>query len=64
MDSVSSGIELNSQPLAMSRVGKHMIVGCMDNTLRSYTTKVNHTLLPHTYKLLIFSFQYVVHLTN
>ncbi|KAF6023937.1 BBS1 [Bugula neritina] len=39
MDSVSSGIELNSQPLAMSRVGKHMIVGCMDNTLRSYTTK-------------------------
>ena len=40
MDSVSKGIELNSQPLAMARVGKSIVVGCMDNTLRSYTTKV------------------------
>lgn len=38
---VEKGIELNSQPVAMARVGKNIVVGCMDNTLRSYSTKVS-----------------------
>ncbi|XP_067939415.1 Bardet-Biedl syndrome 1 protein-like [Watersipora subatra] len=39
MKSVEKGIEVNSHPVAMSRIGKNIVVGCMDNTLRSYSTK-------------------------
>ncbi|XP_041469808.1 Bardet-Biedl syndrome 1 protein-like [Lytechinus variegatus] len=31
--------ELNSQPVGLQRVGKNIIVGCMDQTLQCYTTK-------------------------
>ncbi|XP_071962650.1 BBSome complex member BBS1-like [Antedon mediterranea] len=31
--------ELNSQPVGLERVGKSIVVGCMDKTLQSYTTK-------------------------
>ncbi|XP_071492569.1 BBSome complex member BBS1-like [Diadema antillarum] len=31
--------ELNSQPVGLERVGKNVIVGCMDQTLQCYTTK-------------------------
>ena len=33
--------ELNSQPVGLQRVGKNIIVGCMDQTLQCYSTKVN-----------------------
>ena len=33
--------ELNSQPVGLQRVGKSIIVGCMDETLLCYSTKVN-----------------------
>ena len=32
--------ELNSQPVGLERVGKTIVVGCMDDTLQCYTTKV------------------------
>lgn len=40
MTSADKGIELNSPPVGMARIGKNIVVGCMDNTLRSYSTKV------------------------
>ena len=33
-------IELNSQPVGMERIGKNVVVGCMDETLQCYTSKV------------------------
>ena len=33
--------ELNSQPVGLQRVGKNVIVGCMDQTLQCYSTKVS-----------------------
>ncbi|XP_013391721.1 Bardet-Biedl syndrome 1 protein homolog [Lingula anatina] len=34
-----SCIELNSQPVGLERMGKNIVVGCMDETLQCYTTK-------------------------
>ncbi len=33
-------IELNSQPVGMERIGKNVLVGCMDETLQCFTSKV------------------------
>ena len=33
-------IELNSQPVGMERLGKNVVVGCMDETLQCFTSKV------------------------
>ena len=33
--------ELNAQPVGMARLNKCIVVGCMDETLQCYTTKVN-----------------------
>ena len=35
-------IELNSQPVGMERIGKNVVVGCMDETLQCFTSKVFH----------------------
>ena len=35
-----SCIELKSQPVGIERIGKNIIVGCMDQTLNCFTTKV------------------------
>ncbi|XP_066279675.1 Bardet-Biedl syndrome 1 protein-like isoform X2 [Branchiostoma lanceolatum] len=32
-------IELSSQPVGLQRMGKNVVVGCMDQTLQCYTTK-------------------------
>ncbi|PIK35714.1 putative Bardet-Biedl syndrome 1 protein [Apostichopus japonicus] len=32
-------VELSSQPVGLERVGKNIIVGCMDQTLQCYTIK-------------------------
>ncbi|XP_022090954.1 Bardet-Biedl syndrome 1 protein-like isoform X2 [Acanthaster planci] len=32
-------VELNSQPVGLERVGKNIVVGCMDQTLQCYTMK-------------------------
>ena len=34
-------ISLGSQPCGMVRMNKEIVVGCMDNTLASYTAKVS-----------------------
>jgi Bardet-Biedl syndrome 1 protein len=34
-------IELSSQPVGMERLGKNIVVGCMDQTLVCYSPKVN-----------------------
>jgi len=36
---VKATIELNSQPVGLERIGKNIIVGCMDETLQCYSTK-------------------------
>ena len=36
-----SCIDLNSQPVGLARVGKNIVVACMDETLQAYTTKVS-----------------------
>ena len=33
-------IELNSQPVGMERLNKMIYVGCMDDTLKCFTSKV------------------------
>ena len=33
-------VELNSQPVGLERVGKNIVVGCMDQTLQCFTIKV------------------------
>ncbi|XP_072031464.1 BBSome complex member BBS1-like isoform X2 [Amphiura filiformis] len=32
-------VELNAQPVGLQRVGKNIVVGCMDQTVQCYTTK-------------------------
>ena len=32
-------IELNSHAVGMTKVGKHIMIGCMDQTLRKYSLK-------------------------
>ncbi|XP_014667462.1 PREDICTED: Bardet-Biedl syndrome 1 protein-like [Priapulus caudatus] len=36
---VKPSAELNTQPVGMVRINKNVVVGCMDQTLRCYTTK-------------------------
>ena len=39
-DVVKNCIELNSQPVGMERLNKTIYVGCMDDTLKCFTSKV------------------------
>ena len=54
-------IELNSQPVGMERVGKNIVVGCMDETLQCYTTKVCSAFLPwSSIHLVLLKIQYTL----
>jgi Bardet-Biedl syndrome 1 protein len=33
-------VELNSQPVGLERMGKNIVVGCMDRTMQCFTSKV------------------------
>ena len=36
-------VELNAQPVGLQRINKNIVVGCMDQTVQCYTTKVGWT---------------------
>ena len=46
--------ELNSQPVGLQRTGKNIVVGCMDDTLHWYTTKVRRLGLRNSHSVVIY----------
>ena len=49
--------ELTSQPVGLQRVGKTIVVACMDNSLLCYTTKVWQTP-GRSHSLMYYRFHY------